>query len=616
MRIKNMVSVLAACAVFAGISGTAYAGAEAVTDSSQINFKLTQSYMYQWPDDDGSFSVLSGEILSDEKVFSISPVYGDKTVKVISALSSPSVEYLSIPSGCVMIQHEAFKECRSLKGIAVPDSVSSIEMLDQSVTIFGNPDSYAEFFAKNHGNRFVVSGDTDGDGKIGAVDVVGQMLYLTGEKTFEDGFSQFAADANMDGKYNIIDLIYTKKKVFGTGNKNLLSDDIIESPVYNLYSRKADKDAVNSYLNFASSFSDDVLLNTKDENGGSNRIYSPLSVYMAVSVLTECSDGDSLAELTDFLQVSGTEELGKINKDIFDSLYFDNFDKYCRMTNSIWLARQYNFEKDKLKTLADKYYTASFLRDFESQPECDDISEWISQNTSGKFKPFIAADTEDKKTLLKIINTVTFKEKWNTKFRAGEEGAFHGSDGDINCMFMHGEDKYGRIAEDEAFTAYIKSFEDGYKMNFILPADGKSVNDIVSDSEVMNRVLMTKTGEERNVIADIPKFSSGSKFDLVSTLKDAGVTKIFNELDIEPLVKYEENGLDGARVSDIVHEAVIDVDEKGCEAAAYTMINTAPTASEPPEDYEFKADRPFIYFISNKDGVPLFVGIVNDPTQK
>ena len=79
------------------------------------------------------------------------------------------------------------------------------------------------------------------------------MLYLTGEKTFEDGFSQFAADANMDGKYNIIDLIYTKKKVFGTGNKNLLSDDIIESPVYNLYSRKADQDAVNSYLNFASS---------------------------------------------------------------------------------------------------------------------------------------------------------------------------------------------------------------------------------------------------------------------------------------------------------------------------------------------------------------------------
>ncbi|MBP1590691.1 MAG: hypothetical protein ILP22_01455 [Oscillospiraceae bacterium] len=616
MRIKNIISVLTACTLAAGVSGNVYAGAESVTDNGQVNFSLTQSEMYRWPDDDGSFSVLSGEILSDEKVFSINPVYGDKTVKVISALSSPSVEYLSIPSGCAVIQHEAFKDFRSLKGIAVPDSVTSIEMLDQSVTIFGNPDSYAEFFAKNHGNRFVVSGDTDGDGKIGAVDITGQMLYMTGEETFEDGFSQFAADANMDGKFNIVDLIYTKIKTFGTGNRNLLSDDIIESPVYNLYSRKADQDVVNSYLDFASSFSDDVLLNTKDENGGSNRIYSPLSVYMAVSVLTECSDGDSLAELTDFLQVSGTEELGKINKDIFDSLYFDEFDKYCRMTNSIWLARQYNFEKDKLKTLADKYYTASFLRDFESQPECDDISEWISQNTSGKFKPFIAADTEEKKTLLKIINTVTFKEKWNTKFRAGEEGAFHGSDGDINCMFMHGEDKYGRITEDEAFTAYIKSFEDGYKMNFILPADGKNVNDIVSDSEVMNRVLMAKTGEARNVIADIPKFSSGSKFDLVSTLKDAGVTKIFNELDIEPLVKYEENGLDGARVSDIIHEAVIDVDEKGCEAAAYTIINADPTTSMPPEDYEFKADRPFIYFISNKDGVPLFVGIVNDPTQK
>jgi serpin B len=71
-------------------------------------------------------------------------------------------------------------------------------------------------------------------------------------------------------------------------------------------------------------------------------------------------------------------------------------------------------------------------------------------------------------------------------------------------------------------------------------------------------------------------------------------------------------------VDEITHEAVIDVNEKGCEAAAYTMIDMAPNCPAPDQNqpFVFKADRPFFYFITNTEGVPVFMGIVNDPNQK
>ena len=72
--------------------------------------------------------------------------------------------------------------------------------------------------------------------------------------------------------------------------------------------------------------------------------------------------------------------------------------------------------------------------------------------------------------------------------------------------------------------------------------------------------------------------------------------------------------LDGIFVSSVKHAARVKIDEKGCEAAAFTII-TGEGASMPPEypKYEFNADRPFAFVITGLDGLPLFMGSVYDP---
>jgi serpin B len=65
----------------------------------------------------------------------------------------------------------------------------------------------------------------------------------------------------------------------------------------------------------------------------------------------------------------------------------------------------------------------------------------------------------------------------------------------------------------------------------------------------------------------------------------------------------------------VVHQAFIDVNEEGTEAAAATAVGIETTSVGPSENvYTFNADHPFIFIIKdNGTGMILFMGKVNNP---
>ena len=75
-----------------------------------------------------------------------------------------------------------------------------------------------------------------------------------------------------------------------------------------------------------------------------------------------------------------------------------------------------------------------------------------------------------------------------------------------------------------------------------------------------------------------------------------------------PLTKAEE-----VYLSEIRHGTRIAVDEQGVTASACTIIPGAGAAPPPDEEIDFTLDRPFLFAIYGNDGLPLFVGIVNQP---
>src|SRR6185369_2182864 len=70
-------------------------------------------------------------------------------------------------------------------------------------------------------------------------------------------------------------------------------------------------------------------------------------------------------------------------------------------------------------------------------------------------------------------------------------------------------------------------------------------------------------------------------------------------------------------ISAVLHKTVVEVNEKGTEAAAATAVLAAPGAppgyihSPPPV---FRADHPFLFLIrENRSGSILFMGRLTDP---
>ncbi len=67
-------------------------------------------------------------------------------------------------------------------------------------------------------------------------------------------------------------------------------------------------------------------------------------------------------------------------------------------------------------------------------------------------------------------------------------------------------------------------------------------------------------------------------------------------------------------ISAAIHQAFVDVNEEGTEAAAATAVVMRPTAMAPPPP-TFRADHPFVFLIrENETGSILFVGRLADPS--
>jgi len=70
----------------------------------------------------------------------------------------------------------------------------------------------------------------------------------------------------------------------------------------------------------------------------------------------------------------------------------------------------------------------------------------------------------------------------------------------------------------------------------------------------------------------------------------------------------------GIKISTVIHQTFIDVQEEGTEAAAVTTVGLDGSSGGEYVPTYFKADRPFLYVIKeNSTGAIVFIGKVGKP---
>lgn len=351
---------------------------------------------------------------------------------------------------------------------------------------------------------------------------------------------------------------------------------------------------------------------------GKNRAYSPLNVFMALSMLAEITDGESRGQILELLGKTDIESLRQQAKAIWNANYSDDGALTSVMASSVWLNEDVSFVQETMDSLAENYYASSYKGTMGSPEFNAALQDWLNEQTGGLLKDQAANVEMDPETILALATTVYFRAKWSSEFNENNttEGLFHlptAEDEDVTVDFMHKSGSRHYYWGDK-FSSVSLGFEGGGSMKFVLPDEGVSVDELLADAEAMDYMLSREGWENSKYLIvnmSVPKFDVVSDIDLSAGLKNMGVTDVFdaNVSDFTPMTA----DMDGIFLSKAQHAARVTIDEEGCTAAAYTVMMAAGSAMPPEEEVDFVLDRPFIFVLTSMDGLPLFTGVVNNP---
>jgi serpin B len=115
----------------------------------------------------------------------------------------------------------------------------------------------------------------------------------------------------------------------------------------------------------------------------------------------------------------------------------------------------------------------------------------------------------------------------------------------------------------------------------------------------------------------VPRFSIDTRAKLNQALAAAGMPRAFDR-DVADFSGIHQPASEDEQlfISAVIHQANIDVDEKGTEAAAATAVGVDTGGGPSPlETITVKFDRPFLFFLRDVEtGAVLFMGRVVDPS--
>lgn len=356
-----------------------------------------------------------------------------------------------------------------------------------------------------------------------------------------------------------------------------------------------------------SEFAFNMFRELNSEEGNGSIFISPLSISTALSMVYEGSEGTSKEAIAKALNYEGIETavLNESYRNLL--LHLNSLDSKVALSikNSIWIRQGEAIKPEFINTNKDVFDAYISELDFSKSDAADNINKWISIATEGKIEKMVSAPI-DPLVVMYLINAIYFKGEWTTRFEEKNTftDKFHsagGSEDDIMMMSMQSDMEY---ASKDGYKAVRLPY--GNKktaMYCILPDGNTTVDEFIQEldlkkwNEIKGSIAMTE-----GVSIQLPRFKMeyGIK-ELTASLTSLGMGVCFTD-------KADFSGIrDNLLISSVLHKAVIEVNEKGTEAAAVTVVEIKETAlTEPPE---FIADRPFIFIIEDSEtGSILFMG--------
>jgi len=340
-----------------------------------------------------------------------------------------------------------------------------------------------------------------------------------------------------------------------------------------------------------------------------NRFLSPFSVRTALAMTSLGADGKTLDQMNTTLGFADRDQVGAFGR-MGGSLVAQHAgtDSTLSMANRIWIDRRFPILDTFKSACRQDFGAQAESADFASSPDRERavINQWVSDQTKGKIDELFQPGTIDSMTRMVLANAIYFKANWKHPFSADvtTDGKFRQADGTTaSARLMQQESRFA-YGEDADFQVLEMPYSDEkLSMVVLLPKDSSSMPPL---REWLSDASKLESLEPRQVAVTLPKFTIRTQLDLSGPLKKLGMTDAFNAVAAD-FGRMSASGQ--VFISAVVHEAFIEVDETGTEAAAATGVAMALKMAPKDPPVAFQADRPFWFFIRDtQSGTVLFVG--------
>jgi serpin B len=353
-----------------------------------------------------------------------------------------------------------------------------------------------------------------------------------------------------------------------------------------------------------------------------NLFFSPYSIATALAMVYEGARVDTAKEIaaTFHLPEDATARRSGFAA-LHNALNAPDSAYKLSVANALWVQRDYPLTPEFPRIVEEYYGGGATPVDFAGDTEGArvTINDWVAKRTQDRIKDLFAPRTLDPLTRLVLTNAIYFKGTWTKPFDKRDtldKDFFTAGGGTVTASLMHlhtPEAKFG-YAEADGIQLLELPYEGGKLcMLVLLPKLGEldQLEKLLSPAKLAawRQALVTQ-----RVNVTLPKFTVDTKYDLNDTLAALGMPSAF-----KPGVA-DFTGMEPKRelyIQLVVHQAFVEVNEEGTEAAAATGAAVGMTSAPRPVPVpEFKADHPFLYLIVEKDhGTVLFLGRLQTPEQ-
>jgi serpin B len=290
------------------------------------------------------------------------------------------------------------------------------------------------------------------------------------------------------------------------------------------------------------------------------------------------------------------------------------------IANALWGQEDYPFLNSFVE-LNNSYYlaeleTVDFINSKEREKARTKINKWVEKKTKKNIKDFLSSGMLDSETRLVLINAIYFKGNWANQFKKSatqKQDFYLSSDGRVQAPLMFQKEDF-RYAETDA----LKVLELPYKgedlsMLVFLPKAKDGLPELEHELTSKNMTEWQRNLHKIEIEVYLPKFTFNSEFQLAGTLSNMGMPAVFGpDADFSGIT---EN--DNLFISNVIHKALVEVNEKGTKAVAVTGLSGIMSALDPTPPPVFRADHPFVFLIKdNSTETILFLGRMSNPTKE